>query len=80
MRFLTLQCKDVVDAQTGTKLGFVSDIEIDPLCHCIQAIIIEKSTPLKWICIFKGPPHFVIPIERIITIGEDVILVDVDNC
>ena len=53
MRFITLQSKDVVSAHTGAKIGYVVDMEIDPICHCI-------------------------PIENIITIGEDVIIVNVE--
>lgn len=77
MRFVSLQCKDVVDAASGSKIGYVVDVEIDPLCRCVQALIVERVTPLKLVCIFKGPPTFLIPIENIITIGEDVILVNV---
>ncbi len=76
MRFISLQSKDVVDGTTGAKIGYVSDLEIDPICHCIQAIIVERFTPLKFICIFKGPPILIVPIENIITIGEDVIIVN----
>ena len=31
MRFLTLQSKDVIDASSGCKIGYVVDLEIDPL-------------------------------------------------
>jgi len=78
MRFICLQSKDVVSASTGKKIGFVVDLEFDPVCFRIQAIIVERCSPFKLICIFKGPPTFVIPIENIITIGEDVIIVNVD--
>lgn len=78
MRFVSLQSKDVVNAATGSKIGYVSDIEIDPLCRCIQAIIVEKFSAFRLICFFKGPPCLIIPIENIITIGEDVILVNID--
>jgi len=78
MRFITLQSKDVVSASTGAKIGYVVDMEIDPICRCIQAIIVEKFSPLKFICIFKGPPVIIIPIENIITIGEDVIIVNTE--
>lgn len=78
MRFLTLQSKDVIDASTGCKIGYVVDIEIDPLCQCIQAIIVERTSAFKFICFFKGPPCIIIPIQQILTIGKDVILVHVD--
>lgn len=78
MRFLTLQSKDVVNAATGSKIGYVVDVEIDPMCRCIQALVVEKNAAFRLICVFKGPPCFIIPIENVITIGEDVILVNLD--
>lgn len=78
MRLISLQRKDVVNVKSGVKIGYVSDVEIDPICHSILAIIIEKSNAFKLICFFKGPPCIVIPVEQIISIGEDVILVDID--
>ena len=80
MRFLTLQSKDVIDASSGCKIGYVVDLEIDPCCQCIQALIVERFSAFKFICFFKGPPALVIPIQHIITIGEDVILVHVSIC
>jgi len=78
MRFVTLQSKDVVNASTGTKIGYVVDVEVDPLCRCIQALVVEKVSPFRMICFFKGPPTFLIPIDNVLTIGDDVILVQVE--
>ena len=78
MRFITLQSKDVVSANTGTKIGYVVDCEIDVYCQTIQALIVERLSPFKLICAFKGPPTLVIPIENVITIGKDVIIVNID--
>ncbi|MCD8029027.1 MAG: YlmC/YmxH family sporulation protein [Erysipelotrichaceae bacterium] len=75
MRFIKMQSKDVVDVSTGSKIGYVSDLEIDERCRCIEAIIVERYSLIKLICFFKGPPVLIIPIENIITIGDDVILV-----
>ncbi len=78
MRFVSIQSKDVVNASTGTKIGYVVDVEIDPCCRYIQALIVERMTPFKFVTVFKGPPTFLIPIENIITIGDDVIIVNID--
>lgn len=79
MRFVTLQCKDVIEACSGIKIGYVVDVEVDAYCRCIEAIIVEKVSPFRLICIFKGPPTYVIPIDHILTIGEDVILVSLEG-
>lgn len=78
MRFVSLQSKDVVNASNGCKIGFVVDVEIDPCCRQILAIVVERVSLFKLVCLFKGPPVFIIPIENIITIGEDVIIVNID--
>lgn len=76
MRFLCLQSKDVINACNGKKIGFISDIDIDHVCYCIQGIFVEKNNCLKMLYIFKGPPLIYIPKENIISIGEDVIIVN----
>lgn len=78
MRLISLQRKDVIDVKSGVKIGFVSDFEIDPIQLCIQALIIERSSCFKVIFFFKGPPCIIIPVEKIVSIGEDVILVHYD--
>jgi YlmC/YmxH family sporulation protein len=78
MRLIALERKDVISMKTGEKLGFISDVEIDANCRFIEAIVVERFSLFKLICFFKGPPCLVIPIEQIVNIGEDVILVDVE--
>ena len=78
MRFVSLQSKDVINASLGNKIGYVVDVEIDCIRFCIEAIIVERFTPFKFLCLMKGPPTFVIPVSQIITIGEDVIIVNID--
>ena len=78
MRFLCLQSKDVINASDGSKIGFVSDLEVNVQSLCIDALIVERFSPLKFLCLVKGPPIVIIPVCKIITIGEDVIIVNVD--
>ena len=78
MRFLCLQSKDVINASNGSKIGYVSDIELNITTLCVEALIVERFTPVKFLCLVKGPPVIVIPINQIITIGEDVIIVNIE--
>ena len=78
MRFLCLQSKDVINASNGSKIGFVSDLELNTSNLCIEALVVERFSPLKFLCLMKGPPVIIIPINQIITIGEDVIIVNID--
>lgn len=79
MRFVTLQSKDVVNVVNGCKIGFISDIEIDWCTRKIQAIVVEKYSFFKLFCFFKEAPCLVIPIECVVSIGGDVILVTVES-
>lgn len=78
MRLISLERKDVVNFKTGEKIGYICDVEVDLACRCIEALIVERFSLFKLICFFKGPPCIVIPIDQVISIGEDVILVDVE--
>lgn len=78
MRLICLQSKDVINASTGTKIGFVVDVELDVNTLCMEALIVERFSPFKFLCLSKGPPTMTIPVCHIITIGEDVIIVNVE--
>ncbi|MFV0394225.1 MAG: YlmC/YmxH family sporulation protein [Coprobacillaceae bacterium] len=70
MRFVTLQSKDVVNVIDGCKIGFISDVEIDWCTKQVCAIVV--------FCFFKEMPCITIPVECIISVGGDVILVNID--
>lgn len=70
-----MQSKDVVNIVDGCKIGFISDIELDWSARCIQAIIVEKYSFFRMLCFFKEAPCIIIPIECVVSIGGDVILV-----
>lgn len=66
--------KDVVNVDTGKKLGKVMDIEFCVSTGCVQAIVVPGQ--FKVGNLFKGERSgVVIPWERIVRIGDDVILV-----
>lgn len=77
MRLIEMQCKDVINIETGCKIGYVCDIEIDTNCACIRAIIVEKKGVFNYLKFFKEPNVIEIPIANIISIGKDVILVNI---
>jgi len=69
--------KDIINVSDGKRLGNIGDIEIDMNTGQIQSIIISKQT--RMLGLFGKEVEFVIPWEKIMKIGEDVILVRVDN-
>lgn len=68
-----LQIKEVIEINSGKKLGHIYDLEIDPYLGKIVAIILvirnEKNS------LFGKQEEKVIYWEQIVTIGADVILV-----
>ena len=69
-----LKLKDVVNVETGRKLGKVMDIEFDACAGQVQAVVVPADFKIG--SLFKGEKNgLVIPWERIVRIGDDVILV-----
>lgn len=69
--------KEVINILDGKRLGFVSDVEIDLDSGKIDAIILPGVG--KLFGLLGKESEFVIPWERIRKIGEDIILVELDE-
>jgi YlmC/YmxH family sporulation protein len=69
--------REVINIRDGRKLGIVADIEIDFEEGRITSIIIPS--PGKLLSFFGKDNDMVIPWSCIKKVGEDVILVDVDE-
>ncbi|PEB81755.1 YlmC/YmxH family sporulation protein [Bacillus cereus] len=77
IRISEFQMKDVVNISDGKRLGNIGDIDFDIDTGKIRAVIISKQT--RMLGLFGKEVELVIPWEKIMKIGEDVILVRVDN-
>ena len=69
--------KEIINVSDGKRLGNIGDIDFDIDTGKIRAVIISKQT--RMLGLFGKEVEFVIPWEKIMKIGEDVILVRVDN-
>ncbi|HEY8350789.1 MAG TPA: YlmC/YmxH family sporulation protein [Clostridiales bacterium] len=69
--------KEVINVSDGRRLGFVSDVEIDLEQGKVEAIILPGVGRL--LGFFGKDNEFVIPWDKIVKIGEDIILVDLDE-
>lgn len=69
--------KEVINVSDGRRLGFVSDIEVSFEEGRIESIIIPGGG--KFFGIIGKDSEVIIPWERIRKIGEDIILVDMDD-
>lgn len=73
-----LKNKEVINIKDGRSLGFVYDIEVNLEAGTIEGIVIPAE---KGFFRFFGSrdEDCIVKWERIRTIGDDVILVDVDT-
>lgn len=69
--------KEVINVSDGKRLGFVSDVEIDLENGRVEAIILPGVG--KLFGLLGKDNEFYIPWEKIKKIGEDIILVDLDD-
>lgn len=76
MRASDLMMKKVINVVDGMALGEVIDYEIDCSKGSINSFIIEQVGKRKLFSFSKGEHELVVPFSNIVTIGEDVILVN----
>ncbi len=78
MRFLELKQKEVINCKDCRRLGYVADLEIDPVSGCLKAIIVPGQG--KFFTCFGTNQEYYIRFCNIVRIGPDIILVDIDAC
>ncbi|WHH58900.1 YlmC/YmxH family sporulation protein [Petroclostridium sp. X23] len=69
--------KEVINVSDGKRLGFVYDVEIDMSKGVIEAIVVPG--PGKVLGLFGRDTDYVIPWTNIKKVGEDIILVDMNE-
>lgn len=73
-----LKNKEVINIADGRSIGFVQDIEVDLENGMIDGIVIPGAK--GFMSFFsKADEDIVIKWEKVRTVGDDVILVDVDG-
>ncbi len=77
MRFEELRCREIINISTGHRLGYVSDAELDLVNGCVRALIVPG--PARFFGLFGREPDFLIPIECVKKMGQDILLVEVNG-
>lgn len=77
MRLCELRQKEVINICTCASLGCVMDAEIDVKTGCIIALIVPG--PGRFSCFLGRDNELVIPWKCICQIGDDIILVEIDE-
>ena len=80
VRFSDLHCKEVICLRDGTRLGYVSDVQIELPEGRILAIVVPG--PCRILGLMGRKEDYVISWDRICRIGPDLILADIcpDEC
>ena len=74
VKFSQLQCKEVICVDSGQRLGFVSDVELDVKDARLLSILVPGEGSL-----FGRGPSLRIPWACIEHIGEDLIIVNIKD-
>ena len=75
MRLSELRCKEIINIATGQRLGYVCDAEIELPAGTVKALIVPG--PCRFFGLFGREPDFLIPMDCITRIGQDIILVEI---
>ncbi len=77
MRASDLSTRDVINVSDGRRLGHVVDLDIDLQTGKILALVVPGES--KLLGVFGRSDDFVVPWSNVKKIGEDVILVEVQD-
>ncbi len=72
-----LRMLEIINITNGKRLGTISDIELDVEKGKVTAFIMPGG--MKGWMIFKHREEQIIPWDRMVNVGQDVILVELDT-
>ncbi|ABO50464.1 conserved hypothetical protein [Desulforamulus reducens MI-1] len=80
MRLGELVGKEIVNINNGARLGIVgeSDVTIDVESGTVVSIILPRRT--NFVTMWMDKQHMIIPWDSIRKIGEEVIIIEMDQC
>ncbi len=73
-RVTELSCKEVVCISDGTRLGYVTDVEVEVPEGKVCSLVVPGKARFCWL--FGRNEDYVIPWNAIRRVGDDIILVD----
>ncbi|HHW49683.1 MAG TPA: YlmC/YmxH family sporulation protein [Clostridiaceae bacterium] len=69
--------KEVINMSDGRRLGFISDVEVDLESGRIESLVLPGSG--RFFGLIGRDNEFIIPWEKVKKVGEDIVLVDMDE-
>jgi YlmC/YmxH family sporulation protein len=76
-RIADMRCKEVINICDGFRLGFVDDVLFNIIDGRMLAFVVPG--PAKFFGLFGREDDYIIPWERIVRIGDDIILVEISE-
>ena len=77
MRLCELREKEVINLCTCKRLGYVEDLVFDLCDGIVRALVIPEC--VKFCGLFGSESEYVIPIDCIKKVGEDFIMVEINE-
>lgn len=74
--FSDLRDKEIININDGKRLGYICDIEVDMETGKIESIVVPGNKGILWL--FGKTEDYVIPWSSIKTIGDDIIIVNIN--
>ncbi|MDR2530087.1 MAG: YlmC/YmxH family sporulation protein [Oscillospiraceae bacterium] len=76
-RIADLRCKEVINICDGQRLGYVEDVLFGIPDGRVVALIVPG--PARFFGLFGREDDYMIPWDRIMRIGEDIIIVEISE-
>ena len=77
LRISDLRAREVINVIDGRRLGYIGDLDIDLESGRVRAIVVPGQG--KLLGLFGRDNDVYVPWDKIVKIGEDVILVDIQS-
>ena len=77
MRTVELKQREVINITTAERIGFISDVEMNFENGCVESVIVPRKSVFSGF--FGKKQDVVVPWEKIISIGRDLVLVEMDS-
>lgn len=74
IRITDLRCKEIIDIHSGSRYGYMGDLEIDPETGRISALIVPGR--LRLFGLLGREKEQIFPWTSVRRFGEDIILVE----
>lgn len=74
MRAVELKQREVINITTAERIGFISDVEMDFENGCVESVIVPQR--VGFYGLFGKKQDVVVPWEKIVSVGRDLVLVE----